>query len=109
MDKLKIKVRKELTLGAHTYKVVFNRGIRDDDNSGVLMRRKQKLVIDPTLPESVRAETFLHEVAHWVCDIWGIDVPDNDVVRLGEGLAEFFMRNFGLEFDWSDIEEEAPK
>lgn len=105
MDKLVIKMRKELSLGAHTYKVAFDRSIRDDDHAGILMRRRQRIVIDPTLPDTEKVEAFFHEAAHWVCEVWGVDAPEGDVSRLGEGLAEFFVRNFGLEFDWGDIEE----
>lgn len=105
MGKLIAKVSSELHLGAHTFGVVFDRSIRDDGNQGVLMRRRQKIVVDPTLLGSAKTEALFHEASHWICEVWNLDIAEADVGRLSEGLAEFFVRNFGLEFDWSGIKE----
>ena len=49
---------------------------------------------------------MFHEVVEWVDLVWHLNFSHEDIDRLGQGLAEFFVRNFNIEFDWSDIPEE---
>ena len=105
MNKIILKVPPEMHLGAHTFKVVLDHHIRDDDRAAVLKPRVQRIAFDPSMPSSLRTENMFHEALEWVYRVWNISIEHDDIERLGCGLAEFFVRNFNIEFDWSDIPE----
>ncbi len=102
----KVKIPKEIKIGTHTYKVIFDRSIRtDDDRIGETNHRTQVIKIWTEAPLSMQNETLLHELIHIAEYYFRVRIEDADIDRIAECICDFLFNNLGLGFDWSDIEE----
>jgi len=104
---MRIKVSKEIKIGAHSYKVVYKKHLgKDQGFRGTIEHRQEEIWIDPENPLCQRNCTLLHEAMHLISGVFSIGLEDDAIDRVAEGMAEFLFNNLGIEFDWSDIKEE---
>ena len=102
-----IKIPKQIQIGGHTYKVFYRPYLsKDDGNRGGINHRKQVIYIEPENPASQKNATMLHEILHFIETVFALNLTDDDVDRISEGLLQVFSDGFGVEFDWGDIETE---
>lgn len=106
---MKVKIPKTIQVVGHTYKVLYkshlskDRGIR-----GRINHRLQEIQIEPENPVSQKNQTMLHEILHFIETTFAMDLSDDDIDRLAEGLYQVLSDSFGIEFDWSNIESPTP-
>ena len=101
---MKIKVPKLVQVGGHWYGIIFDEGQRDDGHAATTVWRKQRMAIDPSLPESGKVESLVHEIIHLVNQVYcHQELREQDVDPLSEGLYQVFSQ-LGIELDWSGIE-----
>ena len=101
---MKVKVPKQIKIGAHTYSVCYKQFLgKDMGFRGTIEHRLQEIWIDPDNPESQKAETLIHEVLHLIGSVFSTGLDDSNVDRIAEGFLELLANNLGIEFDWSDI------
>jgi len=75
---------------------------------GIVRHLYQDILLDnTTLPPSELIQVFIHEYIHVIERHFCVKLEDSDVDRIAEGFTTLLVDNFGLEFDWSDIEEES--
>jgi len=101
---MKVKVPKQIKIGALSATVGIKEHIRNDDGfQGCYNQRTEELSIDAAQSGSQRDRTFLHEIVHLIALNHELNLPEADISRLGNGLLEFFQA-LGVDFDWSNIE-----
>lgn len=101
-----IKVPRKIKIGTHTYKVIYDRSIRtDDDRIGETNHRTQVIKIWPEAPLSMKNECLLHELIHIAEYYFRVHIEDADIDRIAEGMCDFLFNNLGIEFIWDDIPE----
>ena len=99
----KIRVPREVTIGSHTYQVMFD-GIQDDTGyDGITLHRKHEVLLNPDQDYQRLRITYIHEILHIVFRILDMDPPESDVVGLGELLGQFLFSNLGIELDFSSL------
>ena len=103
---MKIRIPKQIKIGTHTYKVIYDRSIRtDDDRIGECNHRTQTIEIEPNLPPSRQDQTFLHEVGHLIRKVYVMQEDEDNIDRTAQGFADLLFNNLGIEFVWDDITE----
>jgi len=103
---IKIKVPGEIKIGTHTYKIMFDRAIRtDDDRIGEANHRTQIIKIWTEAPLSMKNEALLHELIHIAEYYFRVRIDDADIDRIAQCMCDFLFNNLGIEFDWSLIGE----
>jgi len=101
---MKIKVPKQIQVGGHWYKIVFDKSQQPDGHAATTVWRKQRIEIDPALPESGKVESLGHEIIHIINQVYmHQDLREQDVDPLSEGLYQVFSQ-LDIELDWSEIE-----
>ena len=102
--KIVVKVPKQIQIGGHTYKVFYKPFLsKDDGNRGGINHRKQVIYFEPENPASQKNATLLHEILHFIETVFALELSDECVDRISEGLFQVFSDSFGVEFDWGDI------
>jgi len=103
---MKVKVPIEMECNIHIYKTQFTPNlIAVDKLTGKADHHRMLIEIDPILPNSQRAQTLCHERIHIMDRQYSLGLSEDDIDRLAEGVAEFIVKNLGIELDWSLIEE----
>jgi len=103
---LKVKIPKEIKIGARIYKVGFKDNLlRDDANRGQVYWHKQEMELSPNLHPQQLSVTFLHECIHIIDEHIGarIGLTEENTTALSEGLYQLLKDNLDIEFDWSEI------
>lgn len=101
---MKIKIPPKIKIGTHTYKIVFDRSIRTDDNRiGEVNHRTQVIKIWTEAPLSMRNESLLHELIHIAEFYFRVTIDDADIDRIAQCMCDFLFDNLDIEFDWSAI------
>ena len=105
---MKIKVPREIKLLTHKYKVRSNsKELLGLVAMAVSRHFLQDIILDTrNIPPSELNQTFLHEIVHIIERHFSMRFDDGDTDRLAEGFAAILFDNFGIELDWSDIQEE---
>ena len=104
---MRVKVPRQIPLGAHTYKVVFRPNfLAIDKLTGQVNHHSQVIEIEPILAETEKAQVLMHEQLHIIDNQYSLSLSEADIDRIAEGITEFLLRGLGLEFDWSDIKGE---
>ena len=105
---MKVKVPKQIKIATHPCQIFFKSNLLIDENKfGYAHRRLQRICIEPSSPISVKNVTLLHEILHYIDDIYHINIDDNTIDRIAQGCAEFLFNNLDIELDWTDITELA--
>ena len=100
---MKVKVPKYIEIGSLTGSVSFADNIRVDDGwRATYNQRTAKLEIDKSCG-MMTDRTFLHEVVHMIDINYEVDLNEQSISRIANGIYEFMINNLGLEFDWQDI------
>ena len=104
---MEIKIPKTISGGGiHSYRIGYKTNLKVDEGAtGFLNHRKQVIAIDPAFPELERGVTFWHEALHKVSGEYSCNLDEDDTDRLAEGIVAILVKDFGIKFDWSDIEE----
>jgi hypothetical protein len=66
---------------------------RNHTHKGMLNNDQCLIELDKTIHQTVREETFLHEIIHLICHNMEIDAPEEDVGRLGVGIYHILKDN----------------
>jgi Zn-dependent peptidase ImmA (M78 family) len=99
---LVINAPAQLSVGAHTYKVLFNQVVYDDGHDATVQHKLQEIWIAPNQPDSRKMSCLLHEYLHIVCQVQRIEMSEDDMDRIAEGMADFLTK-LNISFDWSQI------
>ena len=103
MRKTRIRVPKEIKIGAHSYEVLLDESQPDNGYNGTCVHEREEIWINPLSHKNSRRISLLHEVIHLVGRVFDLEPTESSVSRLAEGLGEFLYENLGIELDWSDI------
>jgi hypothetical protein len=96
-----MKIPKTLKIGAHQVAIVKHESINDDEYGDCCgLARMDSLVIELAgkvsygdLPETKQAETFLHEIIHFVSHNAGLDLKERQILGLAHGLFQVIREN----------------
>ncbi len=101
---MEIKVPSRVKISGHEYTVVFRKNLHvDEDYTGLCLRRKQRLEIEPMQAESEKCVTLYHEIMHMINHIYGCDLEEKNIDRIAQGLTDFQRNNLHIEWNWNDI------
>jgi len=102
---MKVKIPKEIKIGAWKYGVDLVRGLKIKDGYwGDTRHTRHTLAIDKDLPNLERDSTLIHEVLHIIDQQFVLKLSEEDITRLENGLAEFLFNNLRIEFVWNEVE-----
>ncbi len=100
-----MKPPKEIKVGGHRYKVVYNDpSIRYSDNLKGYHDPNYKIIkVDPGLPtESDKTEVLIHEVLHAINYVYlANEITEKELDALGQGVFQV-LSDLGLEIDWKN-------
>ncbi len=99
----KIKVKPTLEMGCHRYKVVFDIREKDHDYDGTTWHNKETVSLNPDQPKVRMATCYLHESLHLISHVYSLDLSEDTIWRLSEGLGEVLIRNLEVELDFSEV------
>ena len=100
---MKVKVSKYVEVGAQKFEIKYAPNLKvDQDWRGCANQRTGVIEIDPCCGKGKDA-VLMHELLHPIVWEYQIDVSEDDIMRLANGL----MTLFKIEFDWSDIEDSS--
>lgn len=103
---MKLVIPPRIQIGGHTYSVVLNVDLKDDNDYGRVNHRLQKIELNPARPMSQRVEAFIHELLHVINNVYGnANLSEEDIGVVSEGLLQVFQQ-LGIEPDFSQIPEE---
>lgn len=101
---MKVKIPRQIKLGTHCYKIRYNPMLWHIESlKGSANHITQIIEIDPVLAPSQQLVTLLHEINHIINDNFRCKLDDDEIDKMAQGVAELLVNNFGLSFDWSDI------
>ena len=100
---MKIKVPKQVKIGAHTYSVWLNPNLMSDDRThGQINHRIERIIIQKDDPDMLKTETLIHEIIHLGEFCYRIPIEDADIDRIAEVILQF-LDQLGIKFSWDDI------
>ena len=85
-----MKIPQKINMGGHTITVTVR---RLEDNHGYFDAEKLEIHIDSTSPESIKAETFIHEIIEAACFFAEITIPHQCIQSLGLLMAQAIWDN----------------
>ena len=98
---MKVKVSKCVAVGSHKFKVKYTPNLKvDQDWRGCANQRTGLIEIDPCCGVG-KDGVLMHELLHLIVWEYQINISEDDIMRLANGLVALF----NIEFDWSDIRE----
>lgn len=89
MDTKKL-FKKNLKIGAHTYKLIVKPDWSQGKEAGLTLRDKGEIWINSDFIESEQLATFWHEVLHVING----ELEEKEVDYLAQALAQVFTDNF---------------
>ncbi len=102
---MKIKLPKQIRIGAHTYTIRLNPDIHTDDRElGCVRHYHQLIEISPFTADSEKDECLLHEINHIIDRNYNQHLTEDNIDCMAQGMTELLRNNLEIEFDWSDIE-----
>jgi hypothetical protein len=99
----KIKVKPFVEIGCHKYSLFLDKEQSDHSWDGTTLHDKEKISINPDQPKVRLTTCYLHEVVHLISRVSALELPEDTVWRLSEGLGEVFVRNLEVELDFSEV------
>ena len=98
---MKIRVSKCVQGGSHKYRVQYTPHLKvEQDWRGCANQRTGLIEIDPCCGVAMDA-VLMHELLHLIVWEYQVDISEDDIMRLANGLLALF----DIEFDWSDFSE----
>ncbi len=96
-----MNIPSEIIFGGHVVRIrlLSNEDIVSSDYTGSYIDREKLIRLDnsPDLPESVQAETFMHEIDEMIKHTFSLDISHKDLTVMSE--ARFaIIRNNKLDF-----------
>ena len=104
-EKHTIKIQREFKVLSHSWVTKFEKHhIRDDGNRGSAHWHLQTLLIDDDMHPDNVVVTYVHERLH-IMDRYMLNdaLDENTTAVLAEAIAPM-LREWGIEFYWSEIE-----
>ena len=104
---MKVKIPSSIKLGAYTYTLSLqenyklNRGTWATTNHTL-----SEITIESALSPSERDLTLLHECLHIISEIYRLNLDEDNIERLQNGLGELLFRDLDIKFDWSEVRNE---
>jgi len=98
-----VKIPGIIQIGSHHYRVYFDEREEDGDFRGSALHRYHEILLNPNLHREQLRVTFLHEVLHIISQVFEVRPPEDDIVRLAEGLASLLFNNLSLDFEFEDV------
>jgi uncharacterized protein YpuA (DUF1002 family) len=95
-----MKIPRSVKISSHRIKVKIRKKVTGEmaDTFGFANLTHNEIVLRSHLggkpvPESVKAETFLHEIIHHVSSNYGISLTEKEVQQLGTTLLQVIRNN----------------
>ena len=105
---MKVKIPREIKIGAHTYSIGYDSNLHcDEGRYGNCNHRTQEIKVWSSNPPSLMDECLIHEVIHIGELCYRLDISDSDIDRIAHLILEFLTRNLGIEFDWELIKNQS--
>ncbi len=103
---MKVKIPQKIKIGTHCYSLSFTPHIHcDEGRYANCNHRTQEIQFWAEAPRSITNESLIHEVLHIAELFQRIEVSDPDIDRIANVIMILLKDNLGIEFDWSDIED----
>ncbi len=97
---MKVKVSQCVEVGSQKFKVKYTPNLKvDQDWRGSADQRTGIIEIDPCCGVGKDA-VLMHELLHPIVWEYQINISEDDIMRLANGLIALF----DIEFDWADME-----
>lgn len=101
---MQVKIPPKIKIGTHTYTIEFDPHLHTDEKAfGQINYRTQKIRIWAEAPQSIKDQSFLHEVIHLAEHIYRVTITDEDIDRIAQCICDLLINNLEIEFDWSEI------
>lgn len=101
---MKVKIPREIKIGAYNYKVVYAPNlVYDHKLLGQALAEKQLIRIEPDTTPQTKEVTLWHEIVHSINDVYGCELDENNIDRIAQGITAILKNDFNIEFDWSEI------
>ena len=101
---MKVKVPKEIKIGAHTYNIMLRPNLMlDEKDDARANHRLGFIAIDPIWERTQRDECCLHEIVEVINRVWNCQLDHDNMDRLAEGFL-VFLQELGIVLDWAEIE-----
>ncbi len=84
-----------LKIGGHNYKVQFVDGV--GVSMGMSAKIDNTIKITKDMTDSQKESTLLHEIIHALVDNFGVELTEQSVSILGEGLYQVLKDNYNLD------------
>ncbi len=103
---MKLVILPKYQIGGHTYSVVLNADLKDDNEYGRVNHRLQRIELNPARPNSQIIEALIHELLHTInCVYFNRHLEEDSISAMSEGLLQVFQQ-LGIEPDFGQIPNE---
>ena len=101
---MKIKVPREIKVGAHSYKVSYDAKLEERSKKiGFTDITNGIILIEPQQMNSAKLDVLIHELLHPIDFYYcAKTLTEEQVIGITTGLVNI-LDGLGIEFDWSDI------
>lgn len=92
-------IPEEIVIGPNRYAVEFVERLESDDHrrlTGQIDYSALKIRIDPAPELNRQVITLFHEIVHGIDEVYGLDLAEEDVDRMANGIVDVLQRNPGL-------------
>ena len=103
---LRVKVPKEIRISSLIFQVLLVAKMeRDFKLLGQCLSDDGVMKIGKESNQQMRAVILFHEEIHGINDVYNLGLSEETIDRLAHGLADIWRHSFGIEFDWSLVED----
>jgi hypothetical protein len=90
-----MKIPKKIKIGGHMVKIVFRAKVNDDNDCGEADFEKNLIVIDEKMTQTMKEETLIHEILHWLNSDFHGDSPWSHSLleALAQGIYQVLKDN----------------
>lgn len=102
---MKVRVPRKLKIAGHWWEILYERGLGQHHHKyGLVSSDILQIHIDPTIPDSMKSHTLIHELCHIISDqfVSANAFSEECVGQLATGTWTMLV-DLGIELDWSDI------
>lgn len=107
---MKVKIPSRIHIGSHCVTIKYEKGLSDNHGKrGQARHLKCEIVIAPEATNSVKTEALIHELVHFLDDIYNnYRLEEYETDALANGIA-ILLKDLGIELDWACISENVDK
>ncbi|KKN78495.1 hypothetical protein LCGC14_0350270 [marine sediment metagenome] len=105
---MKVKIPREIKIAGHWFAIGYEEGLASRHHKyGFVSTDTLVIHVEPTIPDSLKSQTLLHELVHTLSDqfICANAFSEEVVGQIATGIW-VMLSDLGIEFDWSEIKEE---